>query len=164
MFLNTGDEYTGKGFKKLAKLKDAFSGAYQIQVAMKISNLTKAHAQGELSPKAYESDLLGLFEKFAISGNPLTACFQFMFMVCGLSEEYGQLIVDFRNGHRKFLKEDLASVTAWCKNFDKKVTRTASPEWNPSIIIARPPLPPPLPPVQILEPLALATTISPGNI
>ena len=120
MFLNTGNEYTRKGFKKLAKLKDDFSGASQIQVAMDMFNPFNAYTQGESSPQAYKSNLCGLFNKFATLGNPLTVCFQVMFIVCGLHEEYGQIVVGFQNDHRKFLEEDLASVTAWCKYYTKE--------------------------------------------
>ena len=73
---------TGQGFKKLAKLKDAFSGASQIQVVKEMT-IFNAYAQSESSPDAYESNLWGLFDMFALSGNPLTPCFQVMSMVQG---------------------------------------------------------------------------------
>ena len=46
MFLHTSNAYTIQGFKKLAKLKDAFLGASQIQVAKEMFIFSNAYAQG----------------------------------------------------------------------------------------------------------------------
>ena len=81
--------------------------------------LSNAYAQSKSSPDAYKPNLWGLFDKFALSVNPPTLCFQVMFMVQGLCDEYDQPVFNFRNGRKKFMTKDLVSVTAWCKNFDK---------------------------------------------
>ena len=74
-------------------------------------------------------------------------------MVRGLRDEYCQIILNFRNGHRKFDTEDLDSVTAWCKNFDEDTS-----------ILTENPLPLPMLPAHMLESLGHPPMIPLGKI
>ena len=81
IFLHHKDNYCGKGFKKLAMLKTKFAGDSQIQIAKDCFTFFQDFPQGDSSPESYEADLRELFDKFDISGNPLSMSFPFMFMV-----------------------------------------------------------------------------------
>ena len=81
MFLHRKDEYHGKGFKKLAVLKDEFAGESQIQIAKEMFAFFQGFPQGDSSPDSHEAGLHKLFEKIDISGNPLSMSFQVMLMV-----------------------------------------------------------------------------------
>ena len=73
--------YHGKGFKKLAMLKDKFAGDSQIQITKEMFAFFQDFPQGDSSLYSYEADLQELFDTFDISGNPLSMSFQVMFMV-----------------------------------------------------------------------------------
>ena len=68
--------------------------------------------QGDFSPDSYEADLNWLFDKFDVSRNPLSMSFQVMFMVRGLCEDCGKILLDFRDGQKEFDTENLESITA----------------------------------------------------
>ena len=40
-------------------------------------------------------------------------------MVRGLPADYGKLLLDFRDGTTEFEKEDMGSITTWCKRWDE---------------------------------------------
>ena len=63
-----------------------------------------------------------MFQKFAPSGNPISKPFRVMFMVRGLRADYGKLLLDFRDGTKEFEKEDMGSITTWCKRWDEEET------------------------------------------
>ena len=63
-----------------------------------------------------------MFQKFAPSGNPISKPFRVMFMVRGLCADYGKLLLDFRDGTKEFKKEDMGSITTWCKSWDEEDT------------------------------------------
>ena len=109
-------------------LKDKFSGASQIQIAKEMFAFFQDSPQGDSSPDSYEADLRELFDKFDISGNPLSMSFQVMFMVRCLHEDYGKILLDFWDVQKKFDTKDLESITAWCKNWDED---TFSNEFKP---------------------------------
>jgi len=84
--------------------------------------------QGEKSPDTYEKDLRQFFHKRTLSGNPMSTPFQVMFMVRGLCADYGKLLLDFRDGTKKFKKETMETITSWCKHWD---TNNFSKEYQP---------------------------------
>ena len=128
-FLFHDNECREKGFKMLAVLKDDFATSSKTQVAKEMFESFQDFPQGNLSPDSYEVDLREWFAKNVIPGNPLSKSFQLMSMVRGLHTDYGKIILDFCDGTKNFEKEDLFSITAWCKTWDKD---TCSNEFKPA--------------------------------
>ena len=118
-FLFRDDEYKGKGFKMLAILEDNFASYSKAQIAKEMFAFFQDSPQGDVSPDSYEADLRELLSKFSMSGNPLSKSFQLMFMVRGLHTDYGKILLDFCDGTKNFEKEDMSSITAWCKTWDE---------------------------------------------
>ena len=72
-FLFTKDEYTGKGSKKLAKLKADFVGASQLQITKIMFSFFQEFFQGDPYPNSYEAALHELFNKFSLSLTNISA-------------------------------------------------------------------------------------------
>ena len=77
-------------------------------------------------------------------------------MVCILHEDYGKIILNIRDGMKKFDKEDLESITVWC-------TTAKNSSQYARIPVARP-LPQLAPPALSLARILLASTTPLGNI
>ena len=112
-FLFRDNEYKGKGSKMLAVLKKDFGSSSKTQIVKEMSAFFQDFPQGLSSPDCYGEYLRKLFQKFALSGNPISKPFRVMFMVHGLRADYGKLLLDFCDGTKEFKKKDMGSITTW---------------------------------------------------
>ena len=121
-FIATGDKFTGKGFLKLAELKDKFGRTGLLDVARDLFvMLKKTDLQASLTPTLYKKDLCEQFLCFAEGGIKLPGPVQLMIMLRSpLHSEYEPIREQYREGQPgcNLLTDKLNAVTKWCDRYN----------------------------------------------
>ena len=110
--------YDGRGFDKLAKLRDEFDGSSESEIAYEMFQFFQGFNQGADSTLVYLGNIRKKFDRFANSKDALSKMLQIMLTLRGLQPRYHGLFDKFKTSAITFDTVSIGDIKDWCKEFD----------------------------------------------